>query len=202
MSTQASKSFIALAAGTILLGLATSACTPDFATANQANVILRIVKVTGESGNTDEIGDFLNSDVVPVFNDNAILDFLLQSKNVLVEAGPHDAVLLERYEVRYIRSDGRNNEGVDVPFRITGPMATLIQPDAEGSAAIVVVRHQAKEEPPLRNLRFNSGLGTGGGTDLLTVIAEITVHGRTGTGRAVSALGRLQINFADFADTN
>ena len=33
------------------------------------------------------------------------------------------------------------------------------------------------------------------------VIAEITVHGRTGNGRAVSTMGRLQINFADFADT-
>ena len=73
--------------------------------------------------------------------------------------------------------------------------------DAEGEAAIVVVRHQAKEEPPLRNLRFNTGLGSGGGTDLFTVIAEITVHGRTGNGRAVSTMGRLQINFADFADT-
>ena len=54
---------------------------------------------------------------------------------------------------------------------------------------------------PLRNLRFNAGLGSGGGTDLFTVIAEITVHGRTGNGRAVSTMGRLQINFADFADT-
>jgi len=200
MSTRTSKSLAALAVLAVVTSGGITACTPDFASDSQASVILKITKITGESGEDQEEGDFLNSDVFPVFNDNAVLDFLLQSKNPTTTAGPHEAVFLERYEVRYFRSDGRNTEGVDVPYRITGPLATLVEPDAGASAAIVVVRHQAKEEPPLRNLRFNAGLGTGGGHDLLTVIAEITVHGQTGSRKGVSAVGRLQINFADFAD--
>jgi hypothetical protein len=68
---------------------------------------------------------------------------------------------------------------------------------------IVVVRHSAKEEPPLRNLAFfpqvDVNNGVGGGEGIIHAIAGITVHGRTVSGRAVSAFGRLTVTFADFA---
>jgi hypothetical protein len=59
---------------------------------------------------------------------------------------------------------------------------------------IIVVRHQAKFEPPLRQLR---GLG---GALVLTVQARITLHGVTATGKAVTASTALEVVFADFSD--
>jgi hypothetical protein len=58
----------------------------------------------------------------------------------------------------------------------------------------VIVRHEAKLEPPLRNMRG------GGGLDILHTIANITLHGRTTSGKAVQVQGRLEVTFADFAD--
>jgi hypothetical protein len=104
-------------------------------------------------------------------------------------------VLVERYEVRYFRSDGLNEEGVDVPFRISGGLSVLVPADGEAEVAIVLVRHQAKFEPPLSNLR-----GAFGGENVLSTTAEITLHGRTTAGQAVSTRGFVRINFADFAD--
>lgn len=177
-------------------------CTADFATQSEADVILRIVKIIGLEGEEQEEGDVLFSDVTPVFNDNARMNFEVVPKNPnLPDPGAFNDVFLERYEVRYIRSDGRNTEGVDVPYRFTGGMATLVRANGgDIPAVIMVVRHQAKLEPPLRNLAFVNPTVNGGGQGILTVVAEITVHGRTTSGKAVSATGRLTITFADFAD--
>jgi hypothetical protein len=190
------------------LALALGACTPDFVEQSQANVIVRITKITGDQGGgggDSGIGDVLNSDVDPVFNDNATLNFESVPKNPRgLTLGQFNDVFLERYEVLYLRSDGRNQEGVDVPFRITGPLATLVPAGGTAAASIIIVRHQAKIEPPLRNLRGvfpASGTLQTGGAGILSIVAEITVHGRTTSGEAVQASGRLQINFADFADT-
>lgn len=181
--------------------LSFNACVPDYLETNNSQVILRITKVSSESGEDEEEGDFLLSDIVPVFNDNAVITVQVVPKNPTIEANsPFNDVMIERYEVRYFRSDGHNQEGVDVPFRITGPLGTLIPVNAEGDIAFVVVRHSAKLEPPLRNLRTVTNLGTGGGLDILTVNADITLHGRTTRGEGVTASARLQITFADFAD--
>lgn len=189
---------------TLVLGCAilSFGCTADFATDSEADVILRIVKIIGLEGENEDEGDVLFSDVTPVFNDNAELTFELVPKNANGPVlGAFNDVFLERYEVRYVRSDGRNTEGVDVPYRFTGGMATLVPATgADTEAAIMVVRHQAKLEPPLRNLAFVNPTVNGGGVGILTVVAEITVHGRTTSGKGVSATGRLTISFADFAD--
>jgi hypothetical protein len=184
-------------------------CTPGFLDNNQADVILRIAKITGIQGSAGGVGeesDFLNSDVDPVFNDNASLILEVVAKNANSPVlGQFNDVSMERYEVRYFRSDGRNQEGLDVPFRITGPLATLVPAGGSADVNIVVVRHQAKIEPPLLNLQTvvvnSTGSLTVGGAGILTCIAEITVHGRTTSGKVVSATGRLQINFANFAGT-
>jgi hypothetical protein len=195
-------------AGLAVVGLLSSSCTPDFATQDESQVILRITKIVGDPGSEDqEGGDVLFSDVCcGIINDNAILTFQALPKNANLDIiDPHNDVFLERYEVVYFRSDGRNTEGVDVPYRITGPMAVMLPADLGTftDASIVVVRHQAKLEPPLKNLRNADALSLegsiGGGQVIITAIAEITVHGRTTSGKAVTATGRLQISFADFA---
>lgn len=187
----------------VLAALAFNACTPEFLTQNNSQVLMRVVKVSSEAGEESEEGDFLLSDVIPVFNDNAVITVEVLAKNpTLPDPGRFNDVMIERYEVRYFRTDGRNQEGVDVPYRITGPLGTLIPVNSNADVAFVIVRHQAKEEPPLRNLRFVTNTGNGGGLGILTVVAEITLHGRTTRGEGVTASSRLQITFADFADEN
>lgn len=190
----------------VVAALVSFGCTADFATQSEADVILTITKIEanpGAEGQND--GDFLLSDVTPVFNDNATITFFLIPKNANTQViGNFNDVFLERYEVRFFRTDGRNTEGVDVPFRFTGAMATMVPVGVPTGAAVIVVRHSAKEEPPLRNLAFlpqgNVNNGVGGGEGIIHAIAEMTFHGRTISGRAVSATGRLSITFADFAD--
>lgn len=195
-----------------LATLAFGACVPDFAEQGNAPVILRITKINGSSGGgagQSGIGDVLNSDVLPVFNDNAELTFQVIPKNqgqsARIFPGNLSDVTLEQYEVRYFRTDGQNTEGVDVPYRITGVMGTVVPFGNNAVANIVIVRHQAKLEPPLKNLAqvdavsFQGAIG--GGAIVLTTMAEITIRGRTTAGHAVEARGALQINFADFADS-
>ena len=65
-------------------------------------------------------------------------------------AAPSQAnfITLDRYHVRYIRSDGRNVEGVDVPYAFdNGITATVTTEDT--TVGFMIVRNQAKMEAPL-----------------------------------------------------
>ena len=103
-------------------------------------------------------------------NDNAIVTVERLPQEQQRRPGPRapsSDVFLERYEVRYFRTDGRDVEGVDVPFRITGPMGTCASTRSRRAtrsrptAIITIVRHQAKLEPPLRNLRIRRAATAG-----------------------------------------
>jgi hypothetical protein len=183
--------------GVVGLSLGSASCvqTPDFAK-NTSDVILTITKVTGLPGNDSlDEGDTLFSDVAGVIiNDNAQLDFEVIMKNPTGPTGTFNDVMLTNYTIQYFRSDGRNIEGVDVPYAISGAMGTQIPAGGDGEAVIVAVRHQAKEEPPLNNI------STGGSSIVLTTFARITVYGKTINGKNVSATTNLEITFADFAD--
>ena len=61
--------------------------------------------------------------------------------------------------------------------------------------AFEIVRHQAKLEPPLKNLA-----GAGGGLGFISTIAEITFYGHDQNGNEVSVTGRMDVQFGDFAD--
>jgi hypothetical protein len=190
------------------VALVLAGCTPDFVTQDESEAILRIVGMTGVGQSAGSGDNALNSDVVPVFDDQVEMTVQAIPKNpALLQPGAFQDVRIERYEVSYIRSDGRGVEGVDVPFRITGNITQLVPFGSQATVVIDVVRHQAKLEPPLINL---AGQGTqldpsgapvfGGGALVLTCFADVTLHGRTTTGAALTASGRMQINFADFQD--
>ncbi len=105
----------------------------------------------------------------------------------------NNAVTITRVHVAYRRSDGRNQEGVDVPYAFdTASTATLT-----GSTTVTIgyplVRIQAKQESPLMPLRTNG--------QILSVIAEITFYGQDLVGNTVSAVGYINIDFGNFGDT-
>lgn len=198
------KALVGLAAALALAG-----CTPEWARQNDSNLIMVISQIEGESGASGDSGSVLLSDVAPVFNDIATVTVRVTRKSPLEDFSVNEAIQLTRYEVRYFRTDARNQEGVDVPYRITGPLSALVPAPAGGgsievSVPIDVVRHQAKLEPPLLLLReftiTDPGSVLVGGAGVLTAIAEITVYGVTINDRELKATGQLQITFANFAD--
>lgn len=197
----------------VLAGLVTVGCTPDWATTNSTPYIMEIAGIAPAGGS---IGSAIRSDVSvsgSVFNDDAdvTVNIFRKNNNTGMGVSPVEHIYLERYEVRFFRSDGRNQEGVDVPYRITGPLGNIRyhtpsvggSGEVEATVTITVVRHQAKLEPPLRNLKdvLSSETGTFQlpGAGVLTTIAEITIHGRTVQGQGLEAKGNVQVTFADFA---
>jgi hypothetical protein len=106
---------------------------------------------------------------------------------------PTNHITVTRYHVEFVRSDGRNTPGVDVPYPFDGGLTVTVTPTG-ANATLVLVRLQAKLEAPLRAL-----VGLGGAVGIST-IAEITFYGTDQAGREVTATGRLSINFADWAD--
>ncbi len=193
-----SRSFIrstAVRAGLLAGAIGLSACSPSYTTDNSSPVIFTIFLVNG--------GAALQSDVLKdgvVVADTVAVEVGVRWKNqntlgggLAVPSAPN-AVRIERYDIKYRRSDGRGVEGQDVPYSISGNVSSFLDVTT-GDLRILqleVVRAQAKLEPPLRNLR------TGGGALVVTMIADITIYGKTVSGIPVSSNGALQIDFADY----
>src|SRR6185295_5741447 len=93
------------------LALAGCGISPDFATENNSGVLMRVAKITGDAASAGP-GEVLFSDVSDGFNDDAVVTLQLFRKNPQVlPSTPLEDVLLDRYEVVYFRTDGRNTEG-------------------------------------------------------------------------------------------
>lgn len=102
-------------------------------------------------------------------------------------------ITVRRYHVRFVRADGRNTPGVDVPYGFDGGV-TMTVGLGGAEQTFTLVRVQAKEEAPLRALRFLNG------SVAIATIAEITFYGTDQTGRDVSVTGNINVNFADWSD--
>jgi hypothetical protein len=102
-------------------------------------------------------------------------------------------ITVTRYHITYVRADGRNTPGVDVPYPFDGAATGTVT--ASGSSlTFVLVRAQAKLEAPLK------ALVGGGGSVVLSTIAEVTLYGHDQAGNDVSVTGSISVNFADWGD--
>ena len=63
-----------------------------------------------------------------------------------------DFITLDRYRVRFIRTDGRNTPGVDVPYGFDGAM-TITVSGGEPSAGFKIVRHRRSRKRRCRRSR-------------------------------------------------
>ena len=169
-----------------------------------------ITALQGASGaENGELSGTLRSDVITVvdqetgrtsiFDDPGSVTMRLILKDPGVPGSPStpsalNAVTFNRYRVTYRRADGRNTPGVDVPFSFDGAFTVTVRAEGTAEGSFPIVRVQAKEEPPLRNLAGNFGLG------VISVIANVTFFGYDQTGRAVSVSGLITIDFADWGD--
>lgn len=184
-------------AGAIALILSTISCG-DLSRQGSASTYLIVSGLGAASG--AEPGTFtatLASDVVTivdgnstVFSDPAEVRFLLGTKDPGAATSPQNFITVNRYRVRFIRSDGRNVEGVDVPYGFDGAFTATV--GGATTAGFTLVRVQAKEEAPLRALGANNSV--------ISTIAEVTFYGQDQTGRAVTASGQISVNFANWGD--
>jgi hypothetical protein len=130
-----------------------------------------------------------------IFEDPGRVSLRTAFKDVTVPTGPtsNNAVTINRYRVVYRRTDGRNTQGVDVPYAYEGA-TTFTVTEGGASAGFVLVRVQAKLERPLITL-------TGAGGQLvISTIADVTFFGFDQTGTPVQVTGSISVNFADWAD--
>jgi hypothetical protein len=196
------------------VGLVSIGCG-EVARTGKAPAMLIIDRLEAASGaEPGELGNFLQSDVqtlinvsvagqtirVPtIFNDFGTVTLRLALKNPGSPGAPLapttiNEITVTRYRVVYRRSDGRSVQGTDVPYSFDGAFTVTIPAVGNVTASFDLVRHQAKQEPPLRNL-----IG-GGSAQFISTIAEVTFFGRDQAGNEVMAVGTIGVNFADYGD--
>jgi hypothetical protein len=197
------RTLLALA---LVISLAPGCITePDTLDNDASNTLLQIVSMQGQAGEAGGPGESvvdLFSDVCfappgegcSIFNDNGVVTMRAISKDPAQFSSAINAVTIERYRVTYIRADGRNVPGVDVPYPFDGVANFLVSVDGEDvERGFVIVRHQAKAESPLRQIQADL-------TAILSTIAQVDFYGHDSAGRAVTVTGYLNVTFADFAN--
>lgn len=132
--------------------------------------------------------------VPTVFEDQGQVTLRLALKNPTVtQPSSVNFVTVRGYRVTFVRSDGRQTPGVDVPFPFDGAMTVTVR-DTPVIASFVLVRVQAKQEAPLLAL-----IG-GGGAIAISTFADVEFYGQDQAGRDVSFSARISVNFADWGD--
>jgi hypothetical protein len=191
--TATGRSRVGIAAA-LLLAAVTASCG-QLQRQGQASSYLIVNKLVGASDSNTLLSDVITT-AGAVSNDLGSVSFGLAMKDPGVAGSPTapttaNFITITQYHVKYIRTDGRNTQGVDVPYAFDGGM-TLTVDDGGGSGVFTIVRNIAKDEAPLKALSVN-GL-------VISTIAEVTFYGHDQTGREVSATANLSIDFANFAD--
>lgn len=171
----------------------------------QSSSYLVLTSLEGAPGTSSTFGSVLQSDVLnldpqtkatSVAGDTGKATFTLALKDPGSSTSPNQPtpnnyITVTQYHVEYVRSDGRNVPGVDVPYAFDGGVTVTVS----GTATVTfsLVRIQAKQEAPLQALAFH------GGAQAISTIARVTFYGHDQTGREVSVTGNIEVNFADWA---
>jgi hypothetical protein len=197
--------------------LSVSASCGDVARSSRAPVYLVINALQAAPGGGRGSGTFasmLLSDVVvnlitpapcspatpcpTIFNDVGQAQLSLALKDLGPTTAPlvptaNNQVTINRVHIEYMRADGRNTPGVDVPYPFDGAVTGTVPTTGNLTIGFEIVRHAAKEESPLIQLQSSASI--------ITTIARITFYGTDLVGNAVTATGQIQIDFGNFGDT-
>lgn len=136
--------------------------------------------------------------VPTVFEDPAVVKFQLGMKDPGSAQTPTtpsttNFITVTQYHVKFVRSDGLNTQGVDVPYEFDGAITVTVGAGTT-TAGLTLVRIQAKNEAPLR------ALVDGFGAYHISTIAQITFYGKDQAGHDVSVMGQISVNFGDWGD--
>jgi hypothetical protein len=174
----------------IVLGLVMVGCSADYVTDSQATVLLVVTSINGGNSSAPILSD-VRGDSGTILNCQTDVQLASILKNPRDPGAPSESIVLQRYDVSYVRSDGRAVEGVDVPYRFSAPMTATLAPGDQPTVTIDIVRHQAKLELPLSNIT---------GVDVVEMTANVTFYGQTVSRQNVSASGAATIRFADYVN--
>lgn len=214
MTTHVYRRIRTAAALAALAAAAGGASCTSMTRSSASNSYLIIDSLQAVHGQSGDESTSLNSDVVAIveqqvagqtvrvptmFQDGGLVTFRLALKDPGSPTVPNVAttnnfITVTRYRVEYARADGRNRPGIDVPHPFDGAFTVTVRAEGTAGAGFVLVRLQAKAEPPLLALRG------GDGQFAISTIATVTFYGHDQTGRAVSVSGKISIAFADWAD--
>jgi hypothetical protein len=109
-----------------------------------------------------------------------------------VSPSSNNEVTITRVHVSYRRTDGRNQEGVDVPYAFDSAATVTVPASGTVDISFELVRNTAKAESPLIQIKTN-GI-------IMSAIADLTFYGQDQVGNAISATGTLQVDFGNFGD--
>jgi hypothetical protein len=161
-----------------------------------AFLVIENLSAASGGGSAGSFENTLRSDVLTegsVYEDPGRVTVRLAPKDHTSPLTTNNYVTLTRYRVVFTRSDGRNTQGVDVPYAFDGALTFNVGDDS-ATGNFVLVRAQSKLEPPLMQLRGQ------GGAVVISTLAQVTFYGTDQTGHEVTATGTLSVNFADWAD--
>jgi hypothetical protein len=105
---------------------------------------------------------------------------------------PNNEVTINRYHVAYRRADGRNTQGLDVPYAFDGAVTGTVPTGGTLSLGFEIVRHVAKQESPLVQLANSP--------TVISTIADVSFYGADQVGNEVSVTGSILIDFGNFGD--
>ena len=188
----------------VVLALASVSCGTLTRQGTSPSVLIITELIAAPGAEPTKFGATLFSDVITVvddkagiYPDNGRVTMALQLKDPGPASSPsaptaNNAITLDRYHVSYIRADGRNTPGVDVPYPFDGAVTFTVTAGTSMSESFELVRHMAKEEAPLRALQDSPVI--------INTITEVTFYGHDQQGRSVSATGHIGIEFGNFAD--
>lgn len=206
----------AMVLAVLAAALGTSACG-EVARTGRSPAYLVLDRLEGANGaDPDVYSTFVPSDVLTLvrqtidgqevrvptrFVDPGRVTLRVGLKNPGVAGSPTqptsmNAITVTRYRVVYKRTDGRNTQGVDVPYGFDGGMSLTVPETAAAVGFFELVRIMAKAENPLVRL-VNSG-----GVESFATIADVTFYGTDQAGNEVSVTGSISVTFADWGDPN
>jgi len=176
-----------------------SACNPlEDDSKSSSFIIIESITGTDIEGKTVS---FLQSDVV-LANSTVVADVATTTLQAglldpapILDPSQYNDIILDRYIVSYSRVDGKNRQGVDVPYSFEGSLTQLLKIGNSVTFSFVVVREVAKLEAPLFDLVQNRAEG------VIEATAKIEFYGHDMVNNKVTATGYLTIFFANYADS-
>jgi hypothetical protein len=198
--------------GTLLLAAVGAGCGDVSQGRSPVNVV--ITALEGARGDADdEFGNPALSDVITlvtspapctddspcatIFNDLGRVTMTLVLRDpgvpgVTAAPTPLHQVTFSRYRVEYKRTDGRNTQGVDIPYAFDQGLTFTVPAEGSIEAPFELVRHSAKQEAPLKALQTSG--------EIISTMTDVTFYGRDQAGNDVTVKGTLAVNFGNFAD--
>jgi len=190
--------------------VATSGCG-DVVRAGRSPMLLVVDSLQGAPGGgfgAGKFGNVLDSDVIvnltspapctqaapcpTYYGDSGQVTLHAVPKDVSITPTSNNAVTITRFHVDYVRADGHNTPGVDVPFGFDGSITGTVPPTGTVTMGFVLVRSTAKIEAPLIQLVSNP--------QTIDTLAQVTFYGTDQVGNAISASASMTVDFGNFGD--